>query len=822
MSSDLPIHAVLPDICEAMRGKGAAVLIAPPGAGKTTAIAPALIGEDWCTGQIILTSPRRVAARAAAERMAEMLGEKPGDSVGYMTRLDSKVSSKTRIIVVTEAILVNRLVDDPELPGVSAILFDEAHERHLDSDLGLALALETRGVLRAELRVLVMSATIDGTRFAQLLGDDAAVIESEGRAFPLDIKWLGSDATLSIEDHIANGVMTAWREETGDILAFLPGVREIERVRERLEAKLRDTPILPLHGQVDPAGQRAAIKRDSEGRRRIVLASAIAETSLTLDGVSIVVDSGLARTAEHDRAAGTTHLVTQRASQAAATQRAGRAARQGPGVAYRLWEEGGHLGRPEFAAPEIETVDLAGLLLTLAKWGESDPAALSWLDPPPEPSIAAARGVLQGLGAIGDDGRITDWGAKIASMPMAPDQAAAVLFGAQNGCAEEVAQMVMLAQERGLGGRTEDLEQRKSRWLGDRSKRAQSAKRIAQGWAAKAEKMVSPKGTFNAAQCLSLARRDFVAKRRDASGESWISAGGRGFRLDPASPLARAEWIVISDAQGTAKGARITAGLEPDFRDIEHAFPDALQEQKSARWDTIKERVEAVCERRLGAIVLGRAPDPEPDTQAILDILVEKALDKIGAKSGDEAGETLGKGDAKLFPAGFTARAQFAGVKAISPAALRESADIWLAPLLTGRRDLKLPASTFADAALGLLDWDSRQRFEKDAPAHFTSPADTRHVIDYTGDDAPSVEVRVQAMFGLDVHPMIGKTPLLLKLTSPAGRPIQSTRDLPGFWRGSWADVVRDMKGRYPKHRWPEHPWAEKPSLKTKNAFDRR
>ena len=388
VSEPLPVHAVLPALRTALAEEGACVLVAPPGAGKTTSVAPVLLDEAWCTGQIVITSPRRVAARAAAERMAEMIGEKPGETVGYMTRLDSKVSSKTRILVVTEAILVNRLVEDPELPGVSAILFDEAHERHLDSDLGLALALETRSVLREDLRILVMSATIDGARFARLLGEDAPIIESEGRSYPLEIKWLGSNPAQPIEDQVAAGVMTAWRETDGDILAFLPGVREIERVRERLETKLSDTPILPLHGQVEPQGQRAAIRREPDGRRRVVLATAIAETSLTLEGVSVVVDGGLARFAEYDRAAGTSHLVTRRASQAAATQRSGRAARQGPGVAYRLWEEGGHGGRPEFALPEIETADLAPLLLKLAKWGASDPASLAWLDPPPEASVA--------------------------------------------------------------------------------------------------------------------------------------------------------------------------------------------------------------------------------------------------------------------------------------------------------------------------------------------------------------------------------------------------------------------------------------------------
>ena len=808
MSVDLPINEVLPELREALRCFGAGVLIAPPGAGKTTAVAPALLHEEWCKGEIIVTSPRRVAARAAAERIAELLGEKPGETVGYQTRMDSKVSSRTRIRIVTEAILVNRLVADPELPGVSAILFDEAHERHLDSDLGLALVLETRAVLREELRVLVMSATIDGERFARLLGEGAPVVESQGRSFPLEIKWLGANASLAIEDQVANAVMQAWREEEGDILAFLPGVREIERVHERLEARLPDTPVLPLHGQVDPAGQRAAIKRDAHGRRRIVLATAIAETSLTLDGVCVVVDSGLARFAEFDRAAGTTQLVTRRASQAASAQRAGRAARQRPGVAYRLWEEAGHAGRPEFAPPEIETADLSDLTLRLARWGTNDPASLAWLDAPPAASVSAARKNLETMGALDTEGRITPLGEAIVDMPMAPHEAAALLYAGASGLTAEVAPLIMLSQERGLGGRSEDLAQRLARWQTERSKRGESARRIARGWADRASKV-----SLNLAsavrepeEALALARPDFVAKRRDKSGENWISAGGRGFLMDPASSLARADWIVIADAQGAARGARITGGIELSSAQVERLFADALQERSIAHWNSQKNRIEMRREKRLGAILLSTGPDQDPDPAVILQTLRAKAIESLEA----------------LFPPGFFARARFAGVAGLAPEHLCETTDMWLDSLLEGCRDLSIAPHRMADAALGILDWNERQSLDAKAPKEFLSPAGTRHAIDYAGDDAPSAEVRVQALFGLDQHPMIGTTPLLLKLTSPAGRPIQSTRDLPGFWRGSWADVAKDMKGRYPKHRWPDQPWLEKPSLKTKNAFNRK
>ncbi|WFL77494.1 ATP-dependent helicase HrpB [Altererythrobacter arenosus] len=805
MPEKLPIHDVLPDVQRALAASGAAVLVAPPGAGKTTAVAPALLAADWCSGQVILTSPRRVAARAAAERMAEMLGEKPGETIGYLTRLDSKTSSKTRVLVMTEAIFVNRVLDDPELTGVSAVLFDEAHERHLDSDLGLALALESRAVLRDDLRVLVMSATIDGARFARLLGDEAHVIESEGRAYPLEIRWLGSSPNARIEDAVASAVLQAWREQGGDVLAFLPGVSEIERTRERLEGRLPEVPILPLHGQVQPAQQRAAISRDPHGRRRIVLATAIAETSLTLDGVSVVVDSGLARMAEYDKAAGTTHLDTRRASQAAAAQRAGRAARQGPGVAYRLWEEHGHAGRPEFAPPEITTADLAPLVLSLAKWGTSDPASLPWLDPPPDAAVETARNALRKLGALDESGKITPRGSQIASLPIDPVSAATVLFGAEAGEAFAAAKLVLLLQERGLGGRGEDLLQRLTRWDGDRSQRAEASRKLAQRWASAAERLVAgaDRASLNPAAFLALARPDFVARRRDSNGEQWISAGGRGFQLDPVSPLARAEWLVVGDAQGQAKGARITGAAELSTHDVEQQLQHLIEKRSIILWNKSEKRVEARLERRLGAITFASGPDPDPDPQALVDKLVEKAVERLG----------------EILPASLIARGKFAHVAGLEPVTLRDRAELWLAPLLAGRRDLDIPMNRLVDGVLGQLDWDERQRLDKLAPREFSSPAGTAHKIEYSGDDAPSVEVRVQALFGLERHPMIGDTPLLLKLTSPAGRPIQSTRDLPGFWRGSWTDVRKEMKGRYPKHRWPEEPWAEKPSLKTKNAF---
>lgn len=811
--SELPIHAVLPELLAGLRAGPRAVLIAPPGAGKTTALAPALLAEPWCTGTVILLSPRRVAARAAAERMAAQLGEQAGETVGYVTRLDVKRTARTRIVVMTEAIFVATIVSDPELSGVSAVLFDEAHERHLDSDLGLALAVEAGEVLREDLRIVVMSATIDGTRFARLLGDATPVIESEGKAWPLGLRWLGASPGLRIEDAMAAAILAAWREEAGDILAFLPGVREIERVAERLAERLPQALVLPLHGQCEPAAQRLAIRRDPDGRRRIVLATAIAETSLTLDGVSVVVDAGLSRRAEFDKAAGVTRLVTHRASRASAAQRAGRAARQGPGIAYRLWEEAAHAGRPEFDPPEMLTSDLAPLTLSLAQWGTGDPAAMVWLDPPPAPAIEAARRQLAALGALDGEGRITDFGRKVASLPMDPAQAAMILHASELGAAPSAAKLALLLQERGLGGRSEDLSQRLSRWDGDRSSRAEASRKLAAGWAKRARSLVqAPRhdGNVPAGVLLALGRPDMLARRRDANGENWLSAGGRGYVLDPASPLATREWMVIGDAQGQARGARILSGATLEPVEVEQWLSDRIERRSVLRWNEGEGRVEARLERRIGAITLASGPDPSPDPAAIAAFLLERVRDR---------GLDLvpfGKGAQALLR-----RARYAGIEALSEESLLADLDDWLGPLL-GRRLDAIDKGALGDALRNRMTWDDQQTLEKLAPPEFRSPAGTSHAIDYEDEGGPSVEVRVQALFGLDRHPTFGQPPqpLLLKLTSPAGRPIQTTRDLPGFWRGSWRDVQREMKGRYPRHRWPDEPWTEDPSLKTRNAFE--
>ncbi len=804
----LPIHAVLPDLLAALRAGPSAVLIAPPGAGKTTAVAPALLDQAWCSGNVIVLSPRRVAARAAAERMAELLRERAGETVGYLTRLDSRRSAKTRVLVMTEAIFVSTILGDPELAGVSAVLFDEAHERHLDSDLGLALAIESQSVLRDDLRLLVMSATIDGARFADLLSG-APVIESAGKAHPLTIKWLGARPELRIDEAMASAIQTAWREEQGDLLAFLPGVGEIERTRERLSERLPDALVLPLHGQCEPAAQRAAIRRDQDGHRRIVLATAIAETSLTLDGVSVVVDAGLSRRAEFDVAAGVTRLVTRPASQAAAAQRAGRAARQGPGVAYRLWAEAAHPGRAAFDPPEMLTSDLAPLALTLAQWGTSDPQTMAWIDPPPSAAWAAGMKQLQGFAALDAQGLITQHGRNMAELPMAPGLANMLLFAAQHGAANVAAKIALLLQERGLGGRGEDLAARLDQWERDRSQRAEASRKLAAGWATKLRSVDSDQPPLGI--LLAEAFPDNLAKRRDLSGESWLTASGRGLRLDPTSPLARAEWLAVGEAQGGKKGARITGAIALDEAEIFRWLPHRIERRSTLRWISDEGRVEALLEQRLGAIVLARSSDPTPDPEAIRALLLAQV------RRQGLAIIPFGKASLDLLK-----RARFAGIEALAAEALLTDLELWLGPLIDRRLD-QIPNAALHDALRARLEFPAQQMLERFTPAEFTSPAGTHHPIDYDDPGGPSIEVRVQALFGLDRHPSYGQPPqpLLLKLTSPGGKPVQTTRDLPGFWRGSWKDVQREMKGRYPKHRWPDEPWAEAPSLKTKNAFNR-
>ncbi|WP_313801670.1 ATP-dependent helicase HrpB [Sphingobium sp.] len=805
----LPIHAVLPELLAALREGSNAVLVAPPGAGKTTAVAPALLNEPWCTGQVLLLSPRRLAARAAAERIAELMGEDVGGTVGYATRMDAKASKATRLLVLTEGIFVRRIQDDPELSGVSAVLFDEVHERSLDSDFGLALALDAQGGLRPDLRIVAMSATLDGARFAALL-DGAPVVESEGRIQPLELRPVGRAAEKRIEDEMAATIRRALSEEAeGDLLAFLPGVAEIERTAERLEGA--GVEIHKLHGSLDPAAQRAAIRPSREGWRKVILATSIAETSLTIDGVRIVVDSGLARRPRYDRAAGVTRLVTERASQAAATQRAGRAARQRPGVAYRLWEAAATAGMPPFDPPEILESDLSSLILDCALWGVNDPAELRWLDAPPAAAVAEARKRLTVLEALDGDGRITAHGKALAKLPLEPRIGHMLVRAGEMGLAEIAAEVAVLLGERGIGGQDADLSQRRMRWRRESGKRADAARAMAKRWA-KLVKGGSPEIAADHATgiCLALGFPDRLSKRRSADGADWASVGRRGFRLDPLSPLAREEWLAVGEVQGSAAGARILSAAPISEAEVIALFGARIAEHRTVRFRPANGGIEALRERRLGALRLSSGSDDRPDPEAVVAALIE------GVRHGGL--DLLPWSDAALS---LRMRAAFAGVEALSDTALIGTLDQWLPPLLTGKRRLSdIDRSQLSGVLEGLIGWDGKSQIDRLAPPEFRSPAGSGHEIDYAAEGGPRVELRVQALFGLSEHPVVGsgRIPLVLSLTSPAGRPIQTTRDLPGFWAGSWSAVAKEMRGRYPRHPWPDDPTAASATLRTKRA----
>lgn len=840
----LPIQAVLPDLLAALRAGSNAVLVAPPGAGKTTAVAPTLLGEPWCQGQVLLLSPRRLAARAAAERIAELMGEQPGGTVGYATRMDSRASAKTRLLVLTEGIFVRRIQDDPELSGVSAVLFDEVHERSLDSDFGLALALDAQGALRPDLRIVPMSATLDGARFAALLANDARsapVIESEGRIQPLELRHIGRAAEKRIEDEMAAAIRRALTEEAeGDLLAFLPGVAEIERTAERIEGVAE---VHKLHGSLDPVAQRAAIRPSRDGARKVILATSIAETSLTIDGVRIVVDSGLARRPRYDRAARVTRLVTERASQAAATQRAGRAARQRPGVAYRLWEAAATAGMPPFDPPEILESDLSSLLIDCALWGVSDPATLRWLDPPPAAAVEEARRRLTRLDALDVDGRITTHGKALAKLPLSPRLAHMLVRAGEMGLADIAAEVAVLLGERGIGGQDTDLTLRRQRWRRESGKRADAARGLAKRWAnlvpppargrGRSEARDSDRGGGQTGDgrsdpppgplplaggregvCLALAFPDRVAKRRSADGADWASVGGRGFRLDPSSPLAREEWLAVGEVQGSAAGARILSAAPISEADIIALYGDQIAEHRTVRFRPANGGIEALRERRLGAVRLSSGSDDRPDPQAVIAALLD------GVRQGGLA--LLPWSDAAQS---LRMRAGFAGVAALSDDALLATLDDWLPPLLAGKRRLSdIDRSQLSGVLEGLIGWEGKQQLDRLAPPDFRSPAGSTHAIDYAAEGGPRVELRVQALFGLAEHPTVGseRLPLILSLTSPAGRPIQTTRDLPGFWAGNWRDVAKEMRGRYPRHPWPDDPASASATLRTKNADARR
>ncbi|MBS9719138.1 ATP-dependent helicase HrpB [Tianweitania sp. BSSL-BM11] len=809
----LPVTAVLPDLLTTLDHHKSAVLVAPPGAGKTTLVPLALLDAPWRkTGVILLLEPRRLAARAAARRMASLLGEEPGETVGYAMRMETRRSAATKILVVTESILSRMILDDPELGDVACILFDEFHERSLDGDFGLALALDVQGALRPDLRLLVMSATLDGARVAALLGE-APVLQSEGRAFPVDVSYRARDPNERIEDAVAKAVRVALAEETGSILAFLPGQREIERTAERLDHLGDTVDVMPLFGAMEGRAQDLAIRPATAGRRKVVLATAIAETSITIDGVRVVIDSGLARVPRFEPASGLTRLETVRVSRASADQRAGRAGRTEPGLAVRLWHQGQTAALQPFTTPEILEADLSGLLLDCAAFGVADPMALAFLDPPPAPALAEARALLVSLGALDGDGRLTPSGAAMRKLALPVRLAHMVAQAAQDGQAQAAAELAVLLTERGLGGNGIDLDARLQRFRSERLPRATAARQLAKRLAAavgssgKLTTQVSEGGAL-----LLHAWPDRVAKARGETGR-FLLANGRGATLEATERLARAPFLVVADLQGAAQNARIAAAVEISEADIRAALSDRIARNRQSQFDPERRAVRVRETERLGAIVLNERLLPAPSgaeaDAAILDALRSHGLDLLfwsdNAVMLRHRLSWLHRGLGAPWPD-------------VSDDVLLGSLEDWLLPFLTGEASFaRIAASAVSEGLRSLVPYDLQRQLDTLAPTHFDAPSGSHLPIRYDG-EWPVLAVRVQELFGLTQHPAIasGTVLLTLELLSPAHRPIQTTRDLPGFWRGSWSDVRAEMRGRYPKHVWPEDPASAQATSRAK------
>jgi ATP-dependent helicase HrpB len=810
----LPIDDALPDLVAALSARDAAVLVAPPGAGKTTRVPLVLIEEAWVRDRkILVLEPRRLAARAAAERMARTLGESVGETVGYRVRFGSKVSRKTRIEVVTEGIFTRLILDDAELNGVAAIFFDEFHERSLDADLGLALARDTQQGLRPDLKLLVMSATLDGARIAALLGD-APVITSEGRAFPVETRYVGRNTQSPIETQVADAVGRALRSDAGSILVFLPGAGEIRRTEMRLKEAIIDPliDIVPLFGALDAGAQDRAITPAEPGRRKVVLATSIAETSLTIEGVSVVVDSGLARVPRYEPDVGLTRLETARVSRASADQRRGRAGRMGPGLCYRLWDEPQTAALEPFNKPEILSADLSSLLLDLAQWGVSDPDRLPFLDPPPKPALAEARGLLKTLRAIESDGRITEEGKQLARLPLPPRLARMVVDAARAGAGALAAQIAVVLTERGLGGNDVDLRHRLESFRRDRSRRADDARRMAERWA-QAAGSTSIGSNMSVGALLALAYPDRIAKNRGQDG-SFLLANGRGGIVDLISPLAREPFLAVAELAGTAAQSRIVLAAPIALTEIETMFRDRLETSEQVSFDAASKGLRGRRSRRFGAIALSEQPvtvEPSLDTALIFAAgLTKLGLDRLPwTASGRQWRDRVM----------FLRRTEGTEWPDFSEKALAARTDEWLLPLLADKTAIAQIRSEDLDGAItALLPYPLRRRVDAEAPTHFAAPSGSRVPIDYTAEEGPKIAIRVQELFGLDRHPMIagGRVPLVIELLSPAYRPVQITRDLPGFWRGSYAAVKSEMRGRYPRHPWPDDPLTAPPTRRAK------
>jgi ATP-dependent RNA helicase HrpB len=811
----LPIDSALPDVVAALSANDAAVLVAPPGAGKTTRVPLALLDEPWATNKkILVLEPRRLAARAAAARMASTLNEEVGDTVGLRVRFGSKISKRTRIEVVTEGVFTRLVVDDPSLQGIAAVLFDEFHERSLDADFGLALARDVQQGLREDLKLLVMSATLDGARVAALLGG-APVVESEGRAFPVETRYLGRDPRAPIERQVVDAVERALRGESGSLLVFLPGAGEIRRTEALLKERIRDATIdvVALFGALDAREQDLAISPSLRGRRKVVLATSIAETSITIEGVRIVVDCGLSRVPRYEPDVGLTRLDTVRVSRAAADQRRGRAGRTEEGICYRLWDEPQTGSLEPYTRPEILSADLSSFVLDLAQWGAADPAKLAFLDPPPRAALTEAKTLLTELSAIDRDGRITDEGRRLRNLPLPPRLARMVVDAAAEGAGMLAANIAAVLTERGLGGDDVDLGHRLDQFRRDRSRRAEDARAMAQRWA----QMVGGKedgDEHSAGALLALAYPDRIAKNRGSSGGAFLLANGRGGAVDPVSALAREPFLAVAELTGVAASGRIVLAAPITLGEIESCFAGHIEEDETVAFDSTSASLRARRQRRLGALTLADQTRPVSPSLENARLLAEGiARSGVGRLPWSKAQLQLRN---RVM---FLHRAEGGEWPDLSDEALTRTAAEWLAPFLTGKTALSQIGADDLGAALDtMVPWRLRSRLDAEAPTHFAAPSGSAVPIDYDAEEGPKLSIRVQELFGLSVHPTVagGRVPLLIELLSPAHRPVQMTRDLPGFWRGSYKDVRTDLRGRYPKHPWPENPLTATPTRRAK------
>ncbi|WP_420127816.1 ATP-dependent helicase HrpB [Longimicrobium sp.] len=818
--STLPIESALPELKAALAGDGAAVLQAPPGAGKTTRVPLALLDEPWLAGRrIVMLEPRRLAARAAARHMARLRGEEVGGTVGYRVRMETRVGPTTRIEVVTEGVLTRMLQTDPALDGVGIVIFDEFHERSLHADLGLALTLESRSVLREDLRLLVMSATLDGAPVAALLGD-APIVTSQGRSFPVDVRYQPTRIEGRMEPAVARVVRQATESSEGDVLVFLPGAGEIHRVEEMLRdgGLPPDVRVMPLYGNLPQPAQDEAIAPSPPGRRKVVLSTSIAETSLTIEGVRVVVDSGMMRVPRFSPRTGMTRLETVTVSRASSEQRCGRAGRVAPGVCWRMWPEHAQAGLVPHGTPEILDADLAPLALELAAWGVADPAELAWLDPPPAAAFSQARELLGELGALDGSGAVTVHGRRMAELPLHPRLAHMLLRGRELGLGGVACDLAALLGERDVFRRGDappdaDLRlrlealrdlatNRRVRTPADvgalRRVRAESRE-----WRRRLSIRGGDGDPSATGLLLALAYPDRIGQRRTGKPGRFLLRNGRGAALAESDPLASSAWIVAAELDGQGRESRVYLAAPVEQDEIERHFADQIQREEAVAWDAEAKAVRARRRERLGALVLREAMLPNPDPDLVAAALLRAIADQgVGALG-------WSKGAAQLRERIAFLHHHDPSWPDVSDAALAESLAEWLGPYVYGMSRLdEVQRIDLHEILLGMLGWERRTAVDELAPSHLEVPSGSRIPIDYADPDAPVLAARLQELFGMTATPRVagGRVPLTIHLLSPAHRPVQVTRDLASFWKTGYFEVKKDLRGRYPKHYWPDDP----------------